>query len=115
MRNGESKSGVTFARVFTSELAVHPHGDAVVDSLKLNADSEGGPEFGNVEIASIPGDAAILSERRLDLPGVRNVDDEPIGCGNVGCEPVVPGAGVFGIGAEEPFAAEADRFGWTDD
>ena len=107
MRNVESKSGVAFARMFASELAVDPDRRGMKYSGKLNSDGGAGPAFRNGEAALIPGDAAILGERRLNLPGVGNSDGDPILCGGLCCEPIVAQAHIFWIGAEEPFSVEA--------
>src|SRR5690349_6291406 len=109
MRNVESKGGVTFARVFAGEPAVHPDRSGMKNGGKLNSNGGTGPTFGNIEIALVPGHAAILGERRVNLPGVRNGHGEPISCGQARCEPIVAEARIFRIGAKEPFAVEAGR------
>lgn len=111
MRNVESKGGVAFARVFAGELPIHPHRGGVKDGGELNSNGGAGPSFGNIKIALVPGHAAILGERRVNLPSVRNGHGEPISCGQAYCEPIVAEARIFRIGAKEPFAIEAGRLG----
>src|SRR5215471_1765163 len=62
MRNVESEGGVAFACVFTGEFAVHPNRGGVEYGSKLDANGGAGPSFANVEIALVPGNAAILDE-----------------------------------------------------
>lgn len=111
MRNVESKGGVAFARVFAGEAAVDPDRGGVENSGKLNANGGADPAFGNIEIALIPSGAPILDERRLGLPGVWNGDGEPVVWSGIYGEPIPLHTSIFGIGAEEPFAVEAGRFG----
>ena len=84
-RNVETKGGVAFARMLASELPVHPHRGCVEYGGKLNANGGASPAFGNVEFALIPSDASILDERRVNLPGVRNRDGNPIVWGGLCC------------------------------
>src|SRR5215472_3416974 len=85
MRNIDGKGGVAFARMLASELPVHPHRGCVEYGGKLNANGGASPAFGNVEFALIPSDASIFDERRVNLPGVRNGDGNPIVRGGLCC------------------------------
>lgn len=109
VRNVESKGSVTFASVFAGELAVDPNRGGVENGGKLNSNCGAAPAFGNVEIALIPRNAPILGKRRMNLPGVRNSDGNPILCGGLCREPIAVETCVFRVGLEEPFAVEARR------
>jgi len=62
VRNVESEGGIAFPCVFSSELAIHPDRGGVIHGYKLNSNGRATPALGDIEIAPVPSDAAILSQ-----------------------------------------------------
>ena len=103
----ESKGSVAFARVFAGMLAVNPDRGRVKHGFKLDSYCGARPALRSIKTTAVPGNAPILSQGRLDLPGVGHADLQPIGRQSVCREPILVCPSILGIGAEQPRPGKA--------
>ena len=106
MSDVQGKGGVRFAKMLAGDMAVDPGLCGMIDGLELNAGCGMLPAGRSAKIAPIPGQAAIINEVRIDLPGMGDSNGAPVGCGSFGGKPTGRFANGIRVRAEKPIAVE---------